>query len=259
MNLKEFACAGIQYQSYDKHSIVAQSEHIRVSSGLGHTGSEPFDDQHGWYRSYRGLAGALTYRARRKAWDVSCHATFPSPLRQAVVTMLLCHQRNNNNNNNGNNNNSSSRTIQYPPNASSSASAYAAGTWNPASSSSMEQPSHSPPVSSPSSSGSNKIRRLSGSFFGRSRSRSSSNSSSGGGGGNNDDTGGGTMMVDEKETTGSASPIARPRTGSSSSSVSCAENVSHLSRLPLHTIYYIMEFMVKYICVFHEYSSVPCM
>jgi hypothetical protein len=41
---------GIQYQSYEKNAVVAKDEHIRVSSGLGHTGSEPFDDQHGWYR-----------------------------------------------------------------------------------------------------------------------------------------------------------------------------------------------------------------
>jgi hypothetical protein len=29
---------------------VGSSQHLVLTAGLGHTGSEPFDDQHGWYR-----------------------------------------------------------------------------------------------------------------------------------------------------------------------------------------------------------------
>ena len=34
---------GIQYQSYREGDTVAQSEHLVILTGLGHTGSEPFD------------------------------------------------------------------------------------------------------------------------------------------------------------------------------------------------------------------------
>lgn len=38
---------GIQYQSYHVGDIVASDEHITLHPGLGHTGSEPFDEVHG--------------------------------------------------------------------------------------------------------------------------------------------------------------------------------------------------------------------
>ena len=59
-------------------------------SGLGHTGSQPFDDQQGWYRAYRGLAGGLRYKANLKGWSPFLHSIFPTPLKQGVVTMLMC-------------------------------------------------------------------------------------------------------------------------------------------------------------------------
>lgn len=61
--------------------------------GLGHTGSEPFDDHQGWYRSYRGPAGSVQYHARWKGWSPFEHLIFPKPLRTAVITMLLCNFR----------------------------------------------------------------------------------------------------------------------------------------------------------------------
>ena len=39
---------GIQYQSYPKEACIAQDNMITVLPGLGHTGSEPFDETHGW-------------------------------------------------------------------------------------------------------------------------------------------------------------------------------------------------------------------
>lgn len=80
---------GIQYQSYGEDSIVGEDEYVRLLPGLGHTGSEPFDDTQGWYRSYRGLAGSVRYRARRMNWNPPQHSLFPVALRNAVVTMLL--------------------------------------------------------------------------------------------------------------------------------------------------------------------------
>ena len=85
--------AGIQYQSYQADSIVAESEHLYLTSGLGHTGSIPFDDNQGWYRSYRGLAGSISYKAKLKGWQPSDHRKFPKALRDAVRTMLLCQNR----------------------------------------------------------------------------------------------------------------------------------------------------------------------
>lgn len=84
---------GIQYQSYRKSDIVASDEFIALHPGLGHTGSEPFDDQQGWYRSYRGPAGSIRYCAKWKGWSPFEHAIFPLPLKSAVMTMLLCHNR----------------------------------------------------------------------------------------------------------------------------------------------------------------------
>lgn len=84
---------GIQYQSYTKHSIVAEDQFIQVLPGLGHTGSVPFDDVHGWYRSYRGLAGSLKYHSVWKGWNVFEHQLFPQPLKNAVLVMLMAQNR----------------------------------------------------------------------------------------------------------------------------------------------------------------------
>lgn len=81
---------GIQYQSYGRSDVVAADDHLIVYPGLGHTGSEPFDDVRGWYRSYRGLAGGIGYKAHWKGWSCAEHRIFPVPLRAAVKTMLIC-------------------------------------------------------------------------------------------------------------------------------------------------------------------------
>lgn len=82
---------GIQYQSYSKKAIVGQDEYVTLHPGLGHTGSEPFDDQHGWYRAHRGLAGSISYSMRWKGWNCHEHNSFPEALRETVRTILLCH------------------------------------------------------------------------------------------------------------------------------------------------------------------------
>jgi hypothetical protein len=84
---------GIQYQTYNKESIVAEDEHISVLPGLGHTGSQPFDEVHGWYRAYRGLAGGMSYRCRRKGWTIWDHTLFPEHFQEGVLTMLMCRER----------------------------------------------------------------------------------------------------------------------------------------------------------------------
>jgi hypothetical protein len=81
---------GIQYQSYKKTDVVAADDHIVIRPGLGHTGAEPFDETHGWYRAYRALAGSLTYTVRRKGWSPFEHKIFPAPLKDAVLSLLLC-------------------------------------------------------------------------------------------------------------------------------------------------------------------------
>mmetsp|Transcript_1550 Transcript_1550/g.2162 ORF Transcript_1550/g.2162 Transcript_1550/m.2162 type:complete len:553 (-) Transcript_1550:1301-2959(-) len=81
---------GIQYQSYRKDDVIAEDDYIALLPGLGHTGSEPFDETHGWYRAYRGLAGGLSYRASWKGWTPQTHNSFPLPLQKAVKTVLLC-------------------------------------------------------------------------------------------------------------------------------------------------------------------------
>lgn len=86
---------GIQYQSYRKHDIVAEDEHLVIRPGLGHTGSEPFDETHGWYRAHRALAGSITYTAQRKGWTPFEHRIFPEPLKNAVVSLLMCHNHDN--------------------------------------------------------------------------------------------------------------------------------------------------------------------
>ena len=41
---------------------VTASQHITLLAGLGHTGFQPFDERHGWYRAWRGLSGSVGYR-----------------------------------------------------------------------------------------------------------------------------------------------------------------------------------------------------
>ena len=72
---------------------MGEDEYLVIRPGLGHTGNEPFDDRNGWYRSYRGLSGGLKYHAKWKAWNMNEHLLFPSPLRRAVFTLLLCETR----------------------------------------------------------------------------------------------------------------------------------------------------------------------
>ena len=81
---------GIQYQSYQKSDVVAADEHLTIRPGLGHTGAQPFDDQHGWYRAYRALAGSLSYSVKLKGWSPLEHKIFPAPLKDAVKSLLLC-------------------------------------------------------------------------------------------------------------------------------------------------------------------------
>jgi hypothetical protein len=84
---------GIQYQSYSQNAVVAQDDFVSILPGLGHTGNEPFDDHHGWYRSYRGLAGTIKYHAKWKGWNCNEHYQFSTPLKDAVMTMLLAEKR----------------------------------------------------------------------------------------------------------------------------------------------------------------------
>ena len=39
---------GIQYQSFHKEDVIAEDNYMVLWPGLGHTGSEPFDETHGW-------------------------------------------------------------------------------------------------------------------------------------------------------------------------------------------------------------------
>ena len=83
---------GIQYQSYERNDIIASDDKIILHPGLGHTGSVPFDDVDGWYRSYRGLAGALSYTCTIKGWSPFDHEIYTPELKTGVKTMLLCRQ-----------------------------------------------------------------------------------------------------------------------------------------------------------------------
>jgi hypothetical protein len=80
---------GIQYQSYQRDSVVAENDHLRITPGVGHTGSTPFDEQHGWYRAYRGPAGSIGYSARAKGFNIFTFKLFPQATHRAVVTLLL--------------------------------------------------------------------------------------------------------------------------------------------------------------------------
>jgi len=81
---------GIQYQTYRKDDIIAEDDHISIHPGVGHTGSEPFDETNGWYRSYRGLSGIVNYKCRIKGWTITSHKLFPKVLKKSIIQMLLC-------------------------------------------------------------------------------------------------------------------------------------------------------------------------
>lgn len=81
---------GIQYQSYRENDIIEENDDISIHPGLGHTGSEPFDDTYGWYRKYRGLAGAISYKRHMKGWMIESHSSFPNIVKKNVVQVLNC-------------------------------------------------------------------------------------------------------------------------------------------------------------------------
>ena len=84
---------GIQYHSYrEEKDIVGISKHMLLWPGLGHTSSNPFDDQQGWYRSWRGLCGSVGYNAKLKGWSINQHLVFPTGLREQVKMLLLCYE-----------------------------------------------------------------------------------------------------------------------------------------------------------------------
>lgn len=84
---------GIQYQSFVKDGVVAEDDVIRVTPGVGHTGSVPFDETNGWYRAYRGPAGSFSYTCRLKGWSPFTHKIFPQPFRHSVKELLLVNNR----------------------------------------------------------------------------------------------------------------------------------------------------------------------
>ena len=92
-NLPDDTDLGIQYQSYRKDDIVAEDEILAIHPGLGHTGSTPFDEEHGWYREWRGPAGTIQYKYRLKSWSPRENVIFPKDFRDAVFTMLLCQHK----------------------------------------------------------------------------------------------------------------------------------------------------------------------
>ena len=60
---------GIQYQSYHgQEELVARDQFLTVIPGIGHTGSVPFENHHGWYRAIRGPCGAFQYTATLRTW-----------------------------------------------------------------------------------------------------------------------------------------------------------------------------------------------
>lgn len=85
---------GIQYQSYRrKNEVFAKDEHVSLLAGLGHTGSEPFETENGWYRNWRGMSGRISYRCTLKGWTPWEHSIFPKELKEGVMAMLLTYNR----------------------------------------------------------------------------------------------------------------------------------------------------------------------
>ena len=85
---------GIQYQSYySKDDVVGQDNFLKITPGIGHTGSEPFEHYHGWFRAIRGPCGSFSYTATRRVWDPDRFGDFPWHFRAAVRNLLLCHQK----------------------------------------------------------------------------------------------------------------------------------------------------------------------
>jgi hypothetical protein len=175
-------------------------------------------------RSYRGLAGAITYRARRKGWSIDSHPAFPRQLQDAVVTMLLCHQRRRRHCSNSNTGSSKRRVTSPSSSVSPSSSAYP----------DRHSANRDNGDSDTSPKFTNKIRRLSESMFGRSRSNSA----------NSMNSTGSTKREHSTHMDDDGDEVA-VRAGSMSGDANGDKSVPPLSRLPQHTVYYIMEFMVR--------------
>jgi hypothetical protein len=93
---------GIQYTGHQRRrqmrldTPVAQDEHILVTPGLGHTSSNPFDTDRGWYRAYRAPCGAFTYTATLAPWTLREHCPFFNRgpgMNAGLRALLLAHAR----------------------------------------------------------------------------------------------------------------------------------------------------------------------
>ena len=71
------------------HEPAAQDEFLTVVPGIGHTGSEPFENYHGWYRAIRGPCGAVRYDAILRTWTAPTHREFPLALRKLTSSVIL--------------------------------------------------------------------------------------------------------------------------------------------------------------------------
>jgi hypothetical protein len=81
---------GLQYQSFhSQEEPAAQDEFLTVVPGIGHTGSEPFENYHGWYRAIRGPCGAVRYDAILRTWTAPTHREFPLALRKLTSAVIL--------------------------------------------------------------------------------------------------------------------------------------------------------------------------
>ena len=78
------------------HLTPLQDEHILVTPGLGHTSSNPFDTNRGWYRAYRAPCGAFTYTATLAPWTLREHGPFFNRgpgMNAGLRALLLSHAR----------------------------------------------------------------------------------------------------------------------------------------------------------------------
>ena len=85
---------GVVYNNQRHRGVTLEDAHVRILSGVAHTGGAPFARVGYWgdvaWRPRREFVGAVKYEVRLLLWTPDAHGRFGAGFRRLVKTFLLC-------------------------------------------------------------------------------------------------------------------------------------------------------------------------
>mmetsp|Transcript_23527 Transcript_23527/g.70665 ORF Transcript_23527/g.70665 Transcript_23527/m.70665 type:complete len:417 (-) Transcript_23527:8-1258(-) len=84
---------GVVYNNQRHRGVTLEDAHVRVLSGVAHTGGAPFARVGYWgdnaWRERREFVGRVSYRVRLLLWTPENHTRFPAPFQEMANALLL--------------------------------------------------------------------------------------------------------------------------------------------------------------------------